>query len=149
MSYSLAVPKVVRQTGAWTCWAAAAECWTWVTPGKPYLKEAEILESLSDLTDKNGGLTNLRTNFPKLARVLGMGYEVITGADLTYDYVETSLCWTGYLYLAYNRQIGAHAVVIYGIDSKNISLMDPEFGLRKRPLSAFSKVNAMVVGYPI
>jgi len=147
-SYYLAKPKDVHQKTNWTCWAAALESWSYVVPQSAYYAQADVLDMFSYLTDNNGGLPPLR--FPSVAQFFAMKYEVVRGSDFGYSFIETTLCWFGHMYVAYNRTDGSsHAVVVYGAAGKCREL-DGSMGRPRNHAAAsfFSKINAILAAYP-
>ena len=159
------LPKYVRQTTTWSCWAAAMESWLDAQPYGRKATQAELIEEYA--THPNGGLDPIGSgatadrSFERLADDFSMDYKVMAGSDLTLDFIDERLL-KGHVILVYNLSPGvAHANVVYGVGrptgkDRLISVMDPseitgdkQTGLyRNRSIDFYKKRKVVIVAWP-
>jgi hypothetical protein len=141
-------PTLVRQRQPMSCWAAALESWLSVCrPGAPYT-EAWALQTFSrwqagDARIEWTGLKAVADLFSMRSEVAGMG-------ALTPDYLDHRL-HSGHVYLTYiptPGPVAAHTVVVYGIGTAAVDVMDPLEGYVSRPHEFFETRTRALVGWP-
>jgi len=148
MAYFRRVVPPIKQSAAWTCWAAALSWWTQVVPGRTVQSQQGLIDAYA--TDSDSGSLDAVTGWPPLANDLGLAYQVVAGSDLDPGQLESQLRDKGYIVLAYRRGANdSHAVVIYGVSDQNINVMDPELGqFRWFTAGWLNAVPAVIVAWP-
>lgn len=156
----LKLPKYVKQSTTWSCWAASMESWLALAPYGRKPSQQELINNYA--THSNGGLDPLGQgrSFETLAEDFGVEYQVFAGHSLTMAFIEEKLR-ISHVLLVYNLSAGvSHANVVYGTGyptgkEKLISVMDPSettpdklTGLyRNRPLSFYRQRDFVLVGW--
>jgi len=156
----LKLPKYVKQSTTWSCWAASMESWLALATFGRKPSQQELINEYA--THSNGGLDPLgqARSFESLAADFAVEYQVFPGRSLTMAFIEEKL-HISHVLLVYNLSAGvAHANVVYGIGyptgkEKLISVMDPSettpdklTGLyRNRPLSFYTQRASVLVGW--
>lgn len=156
----LKLPKYVKQSTTWSCWAASMESWLALAPYGRKPSQQELINNYA--THSNGGLDPLGQgrSFETLAEDFAVAYQVFAGHSLTMAFIEEKLR-ISHVLLVYNLGPGvSHANVVYGTGyptgkEKLISVMDPSettpdklTGLyRNRPLSFYRQRDFVLVGW--
>lgn len=154
------LPKYVKQSTTWSCWAASMESWLALAIFGRKPSQQELINEYA--THANGGLDPLgqTRSFAALADDFGIQYQVFSGQSLSMAFIEEKL-QISHVLLVYNLSPGvAHANVVYGTGyptgkEKLISVMDPSettpdklTGLyRNRPLSFYKQRASVLVGW--
>jgi hypothetical protein len=138
--FTLEPPPVVIQT-AQTCWAAAFESWAdanaRLSGVRNTIGHQQLIAWFAD--DRSMTYESGRATPNGMMVMAGLGLMHLVPFEATYITIERLgvLLEAGYLYLTYFRNPGApaHAVVCYGVDERNILVMDPwpGRGLTTRP----------------
>ncbi len=154
------LPKYVKQSTNWSCWAASTESWLALLPFGRKPSQQELIDVYA--THADGGLepTGEGRSFETLAGDFGIAHTVMKGKTLSMAFIEEKLK-ISHVLLVYNLSSGAsHANVVYGTgyptgSQKMLSVMDPSetvpdkvTGLyRNRPLSFYTQRDFVVVGW--
>ena len=151
-------PADIRQTYGYSCWAAVLESFCASTAGRPKVKEIDLLNQFEKLT-VGGGKTNdftmsrvgMHTMF-KDAR-FGLKTEEVTAGFFTSseEYLPQKLA-KGLVIVGYWEKFipGWHVGLVYGIDGRIVSYMNPDFtkgGYLKNDLSYFGEKSNLVVAW--
>lgn len=153
----LAPPPVVTQT-AQTCWACSFESWAEANAQLFGTTNNWSAQRLIELFNGSRGLTYRtgRATTDGIMLMAGLGFMTLTpfNARRVHAEVLARALEQGYVYLVYFR-VGrpAHAVVLYGVDTESIFLMDPmpNCGLITRPCNYLTTLHngRVLLGIPL
>jgi hypothetical protein len=162
------LPRYVKQSTLWSCWAAALESWLEVTPytKSQHYTQDDLLSVYrtyeSGMLDYEPPADNPDRCFKAVARDFSMYEQLLDpGSLLTIDMIEEGLNH-GHVLLVYNvTPTVSHANVVYGVGyptgrEQLISVMDPgveelekQTGYyRNRPLSFYQGKSVVLIAYP-
>lgn len=153
----LAPPPVVSQT-AQTCWACSFESWAEANSQLLGITNTLSSQRLIELFDGNRRLTRSsgRATPDGIMVMASLGFmDLVTyRARRVHAEVLARALDQGYVYLIYFRDgHPAHAVVLYGVDTESVYLMDPmpDRGLITRPRNFLTTLHNghVVLGLPM
>lgn len=151
-------PSDVRQDYGDTCWAAVLESFCAASSGRPKTKQADFVKQFDHLcvggkTGKDGTMSRagMHTMFKDVR--FGLKVEEVT-ADYfksTEEYLAIKLA-SGLVILGYWEKFipGWHVGLVYGIDGKSVSYMNPDFaqgGFLKNNLDYFATKSNLIVAW--
>jgi hypothetical protein len=151
-------PADVRQDYGDTCWAAVLESFCGASLGRPRLKQADIVKQFDHLcvggkTGKDGTMS--RVGMHTMFKDVRFGLKV---EEITKDYFKTTEEYLpqklskGLVIVGYWEKFlpGWHVSLIYGIDGRNVSYMNPDYtkgGYLKNDLNYFADKSNLVFAW--
>lgn len=147
----MARPRYVAQTQPNSCWAACLEMWMDGEIGAAWSQQ-QILNSAGDFTCGPGGIDidALGSTIDRLLKstTLSMEWRKVDTADKL-PYVGLILNEVGNIYVAYRREQGGHANVIYDYNGKGYAALDPDpkVGARIKTHDTFFSAFPCFVGW--
>src|SRR5262249_33429812 len=124
----LPAPTIVRQSRDITCWAACLRSINQTNRSSVNNSEAEWSRLFREFVNPNG--INL-PGFQTSNHVLGMFNRITSGQHLSFQRIRDGLT-NGYVMLGFifphppNTPPVGHAVVVYGVDSHGVRVMNPD-----------------------
>lgn len=148
-------PPDVRQDYDDTCWAAVLEAFCAASPGRPKLKQAEIVKQFEKFSFSATDGTLTRQGLHTMLRDHRFGLKT-EEADNAYfkktpAYLNNKLA-AGMVVIGYwEPKIGGwHVSLIYGLNGTKVYYLNPDFsngGLLTSEVSYFGQKGKMVIGW--
>ncbi|MEZ5428209.1 MAG: hypothetical protein R2747_18205 [Pyrinomonadaceae bacterium] len=148
-------PPDVRQDYDDTCWAAVLEAFCASNPGRPKLKQAEIVEQFDKFSFSATDGTLTRHGLHTMLRDHRFGLKT---EEADHEYFSSTPAYlnnklgAGMVIIGYwePKISGWHVGLIYGLDDKTVHYLNPDFssgGLLKSDISYFGTKGKLVIGW--
>lgn len=164
-------PSEVRQTSTATCWAAALESWLLVCQrgARKWQGETDLIAKFKKYASNAPALSLYNgTSIDGLRKIaqdasVAMAHKTLIhihlgigtpSAGIDPAEFESRLRKHGHLFVVYPVTGGAHANVVYGLDSlcdaRNpiLQVMDPGRGYQTKPFAALAMLSPVFLGWP-
>ena len=148
-------PPDIRQDYSDTCWAAILEAFCAASPGRPPIKQAEIVKQFDKFTFSATDGTMTRHGMHTMLRDVRFGLKT---EDVDHEYLSKTPAYllqklgAGMVVIGYWEQKinGWHVSLIYGLDGTKVSYLNPDYsngGLLTDELTYFGKKGKVLLGW--